>query len=289
MEERSHPDSSTVPVPAGGCLSVPGGRDHNEDSCLLRDYSRRRAPRYLCLMAVADGMGGHRAGEKASSAAVLHLEQMVASSRFPGAADYRENAAAVLGKAVSSINGIIYREGRSSPGLSGMGTTLTCAMADGSGAWVAHVGDSRAYLVSSSGARQVTEDHSLVGKMLKEGVLTEEEARVHGKRNVLTRAVGPGPEVEVDLFRVPLLPGEVLLLCSDGLHSMVTRDEIWRMVHPEVMMQQACEKLVRLATDRGADDNITVVSWRVPRQEKPVGNKDRRRSRKRMKQDRRPA
>lgn len=247
-----------------GMTSSPGGREYNEDSCMVRDYTTRRVRQYLCFMAVADGMGGHQAGDAASRVAIDMLQTMLDPGHFESERDFQAKAEDALWKAFSTINSHIYDLGRGSPESRGMGTTLTCGLVNGESAYVAHVGDTRAYLISRQGSRQVTEDHSIVGKMVSEGVLTEQQAQTHEKRNVITHAVGPEPNVEIDILRVPMRPGEVMFLCTDGLYTKVTRDEITRVILVMPDMQAACDRLVEVAVARGADDNVTAAAWRMP-------------------------
>jgi len=250
-----------------GVVSKPGGRELNEDSCVVRDYSLRRNPKYLCFMALADGMGGHQAGEVASQVAVEMLESLVGAKRFRDDAEFQEKAEKELWRAFSTVNSHIYDLGRTSPEKKGMGTTLTCALVNREHAYVGHVGDSRAYLVSSGGIEQVTDDHSVVGKMLSDGVLTEREAQAHEKRNVLNRAIGPEPNVEIDILKVPVQGGEVILICSDGLYTVVDRDEMGNVLLTEGDLQTACERLVELAVARGTQDNVSAIAWRMPLEE----------------------
>ena len=247
-----------------GMASSQGGREYNEDSCAVRDYSRRRLRRYLCFMAVADGMGGHRAGDVASQVAIQMLQNEMDPENFESPDDFRTRAEEVLWKSFSSVNSHIYDLGQTSSDRSGMGTTLTCAVIDEESAYIAHVGDTRAYLVSPQASRQITEDHSIVGRMVSDGLISEEQARKHEQRNVITRAIGPEANVEIDILRVPMRPGETLFMCTDGLHTKVSREEIARVILPASDLQAACEHLVELAVARGTDDNATCTAWRMP-------------------------
>lgn len=247
-----------------GVVSEPGGRELNEDSCVVRDYSLRRNPKYLCFVALADGMGGHQAGDVASQVAVEMLESLLGAKRFKDDVEFQENAEKELWNAFSAINSHIYDLGQTSPERKGMGTTLTCMLIDREYAYIGHVGDSRAYLATSEGIEQITEDHSVVGKMLSDGVLTERQAQVHEKRNVLTRAIGPEPNVEIDILKVPVREGEMVFFCSDGLYAVVEKEEMVEVLLTEGDLQTACRRLVDLAIARGTDDNISAIAWRVP-------------------------
>lgn len=247
-----------------GVASSEGGRKYNEDSCAVRDYTSRRARRYLCFIAVADGMGGHHAGDVASQLAIDMLHSALDPKNFESERDFRERAEGTLCEAFSKINSRIFNLGGETGEGRRMGTTLTCAVVDSEGADIAHVGDTRAYLVTPAGCSQVTDDHSVVGRMVSDGVLTEAEARTHAQRNVITRAIGPEPTVEIDILHVPMQPGDFLVLCTDGLYTKVDRDEIARVVWSVPDAQGACERLVELAIARKTDDNASAVAWSMP-------------------------
>ncbi|MFH1151420.1 MAG: protein phosphatase 2C domain-containing protein [Actinomycetota bacterium] len=246
-----------------GAATHPGGREYNEDAAVVVDFSTRASHAYGALLVVADGIGGHQAGDVASRLAVESLQVDLDPNRFEDEAEFRRTIASLLQASIASVNQRLHEMGRAGPGERGPGTTLTCAAIDSQDAWIAHVGDSRAYHVTADGARALTEDHSVVGAMLAEGVITEEQARVHEQRNIITRAVGPDPEVEVDLLRVPMRPGELLLLCTDGLHTAVSREEIAYVMTTVPDVQQACETLVSIAVSRATGDNATAVAWRM--------------------------
>ena len=209
------------------------------------------------LLVVADGMGGSQAGEVASRLAV---ETVVKAYR----AAFGEDPAADLRRAVEEANRTIHDLARTSFDLGGMGTTCTALVVRGTEAFVAHVGDSRAYLVSRGSVSQLTQDHSLVAQLVRERELTAEQARVDPRRNVVTRSVGVGETVQVDAFQVtaPLKAGDTLILCSDGLHGQVTDEEIATLASgPDVA--EACQRLIGLANRRGGPDNITVIAGRL--------------------------
>ena len=214
------------------------------------------------LVVVADGMGGSQAGEVASRLAVETVVKCYRAA--PG-----EDPAADLRRAVEEANRTIHDLGRTSFDLGGMGTTLTALVVRGTEAFVAHVGDSRAYRVSQGSISQLTQDHSLVAQLVREHALTAEQARVDPRRNVVTRSVGVGEAVEVDAFRVstPLQVGDTLILCSDGLHGQVTDLEIATLA-TGADLGEACQLLISAANQRGGPDNITVAVGRVS--EEPV-------------------
>lgn len=216
-------------------------REGNEDSYFAD------AP----VFAVADGMGGHLAGDVASATAVDVIKRHAAGSDM----EEPEKLAAMLREA----NREIWDKAASDPALRGMGTTCTLVLLDGSKAQFAHVGDSRAYLFHDGELRQVTEDHTLVGRMVREGKLRPEEAERHPQRSIITRALGVDEDVEVDVFSLDVADGDRLLLCSDGLTSMIGAAAISEVLAREEDPQAAADALVQLANDAGGEDNITVI------------------------------
>lgn len=207
------------------------------------------------LFVVADGMGGHEDGGRASRTAVE-------AARDAYFAEPRRPAEERLRHALEAANLRVYEQAHAGGVPKKMGTTCTALAIIEGGAFLAHVGDSRAYLVHKRGISQLTQDHTLVGALRREGVLTEAEAERHPQRHALVRAIGIEPEVEVDVQRLdPLAPGEAILLCSDGL-AHVSNVEIRDIVRAETP-QQAAETLVALANERGGHDNVTVLIVKV--------------------------
>jgi serine/threonine protein phosphatase PrpC len=218
------------------------------------------------LLVVADGMGGSNAGEVASRMAVdTVLREFTAT---PG-----DDLPTALAHAVHVANAEIWAHSRTRPDLNGMGTTCTVLALRGDEVLVAHVGDSRAYLVRGHQARQITTDHSLVAQLVARQQITPEEARHDPRRNVVTRSVGVGPEVDVDVVTVgePLRDGDTLVVCSDGLHGQMSDDEIASHAAGEPL-EHACRALIELANERGGPDNITVALLRFQRDPAPGGN-----------------
>lgn len=198
---------------------------------------------------VCDGMGGAQAGNVASAIAAQRFAQVL--SDMPGAPDQR------LKRALELANTAVFQRSHSDPSCRGMGTTLVAAFVSCGEAHILNVGDSRCYRLSGDRVRQVSQDHSLVEELVRMGRLTEEEARVHPNRNIITRALGTEHQVRGDLFLERLKPGDRLLLCSDGLSNEVEPQEL-----PSLMkesLEESCEALLQLALDRGAPDNVTVV------------------------------
>jgi protein phosphatase len=219
----------------------------------------------LSLFVVADGMGGHAGGGTASRLAVETIRGVVRTARerdstlFGSGAPVDASAVPdVLRQAVEEACAVIFRTAQGDPELAGMGTTVTAALVDGRTAYVAHVGDSRCYLVRDGRIYQVSEDHSLVNEQLKAGAITEDEAKHSRFKNIITRSVGFEQQVQVDLMGVELEAGDRLVICCDGLSNLVDDPEILEIVQASDF-DLAPGRLVALANDRGGDDNITVI------------------------------
>jgi serine/threonine protein phosphatase PrpC len=224
-------------VVVGVATDIGRVRERNEDSYLVEPP----------LYAVADGMGGARGGAVASSLALDRLEEQFRSGKGS------------LAELIRSANRAVFERSISDRKVSGMGTTLTAATVDDEGAHLGHVGDSRAYLLRAGALRQLTDDHTLVNRMVKAGEITPQEAGTHPHRNVLTRSVGTEPEVDVDVEDVPLIDGDRLLLCSDGLTGMVTEAQIRAILEATPDPQDAADRLIKAANRAGGIDNTTVV------------------------------
>jgi serine/threonine protein phosphatase PrpC len=203
------------------------------------------------LFAVADGMGGAQAGEVASRLAAAAFREFHEADGL----DPEERVAAI----VQEANRRIYERARSDAQVSGMGTTITAALLSDASVALGHVGDSRGYRLRQGVLEQLTEDHSLVADLVRSGRLTPEEADTHPQRSVITRALGTDPEVDVDTFTVEAEPGDMFLLCSDGLTTMVAEDEIVETIARSGTLEEATKALVKAANRAGGEDNITVV------------------------------
>ena len=224
-------------VSIGAATDIGQVREGNEDSFLVV------APLY----AVADGMGGHRGGEVASSLALETVQGMF---------ERREGS---LADQVVEANRAVFDRSQNDRSVSGMGTTLTAALVDGSRVHLVHVGDSRAYLLRGGELAQLTEDHTLVHRMVMEGEISQEEAETHPHRSILTRALGVDESVQVDEGDVEVSDGDRLLLCTDGLTGMVPEGQIREILLESADPQEAVEKLVKVANRAGGIDNITAV------------------------------
>jgi len=207
------------------------------------------------LLVVADGMGGHRGGATAS-----RLAGETVKAQYLGSETY--DIAQALRESLTRANARIFTESQANPDLRGMGTTTSALVVKDNQAWFAHVGDSRIYLVRGDEIRQITEDHSLVASMVREGLLTPKEAETHPRRNVLQRSMGVGEDVEIDVSGpFPIQENDVFVLCSDGLHGLVKEPEIKQIAG--LPIDQAATEYVRLALARGAPDNVTVIVAKI--------------------------
>ena len=217
-----------------GCL-----RDHNEDSLVVTPP----------LFAVADGMGGHAAGEVASEIAVRVLSELA-----PEHPDVE-----ALGRAIEEANRAVIQAAREGRGRQGMGTTMTAAMLEGERLVIAQVGDSRAYLLHQGKLQQLTRDHSLMADMIEAGQLTPEEARTHPQRSVITRALGSDAHLHPDIYEINVETGDRLLICSDGLSGMIFDDQIENTLRRVQDPQRCASQLVNEAIAAGGHDNVTVI------------------------------
>lgn len=217
-----------------GCL-----RDHNEDSLVVTPP----------LFAVADGMGGHAAGEVASEIAVRVLSEL--------APEHPDGEA--LGRAIEEANRAVIQAAREGRGRQGMGTTMTAAMLEGERLVIAQVGDSRAYLLHQGKLQQLTRDHSLMADMIEAGQLTPEEACTHPQRSVITRALGSDAHLHPDIYEINVETGDRLLICSDGLSGMIFDDQIENTLRRVQDPQRCASQLVNEAIAAGGHDNVTVI------------------------------
>ncbi len=246
-EERK--DAEAVPetqeAPRGDRLRITSRTDvglvrkNNQDAVILGQG----------LMGVADGMGGHKGGEVASAGArdgLLH------------ALEGKEPALETLENAVREVNRSLWEQQKEEESLSGMGTTLSVMWAAEEQMLLAHVGDSRIYLLREGKIRQVTRDHSMVADMVRRGLLTEEQAAVHPMRNYITRAVGTEPTIQVDTLGLERQEGDRWLVCSDGLHGLLEKEELQQIMGRDDL-EEAADALMREALDRGGRDNISLV------------------------------
>ncbi|OGQ33316.1 MAG: hypothetical protein A3F16_04805 [Deltaproteobacteria bacterium RIFCSPHIGHO2_12_FULL_43_9] len=230
-------------IAAKGLTDVGQRREANQDSFLVDEET--------LLFGVADGMGGHRGGGVASKLAVEIIRSYIQAHKN---GDPEE----VIEKALQEASKTIHQQSMDKNELSGMGTTATFAWVRSNRIYIAHVGDSRAYLLRGNKIWQLTEDHSLVHEQVKAGVLPESAEKEHLYRNVLTRSIGFEPFVKVDIYQKELEPGDKFLICSDGLITMLKDEEISKIVTKK-SLGDALKKLITMANDRGGEDNITTI------------------------------
>jgi len=243
-------------IELGQATDVGQVRSINEDSILCEPLESMRIAERGLFCAVADGMGGHAAGEEASSMAVK-----VAHAEYYGSTSVG-NPMETLRLAVAEANAAVYDAGAGKTGRDHMGTTLTVAVLFNRRVVVGHVGDSRCYLVRDNLISQISRDHSWVAEEVEAGRMTPEQARVNPRRNIITRALGLRPDVDVDVYESSIEPGDAVVICSDGLHGLVGEDDIVAYVR-RLPPADAVDALVRLANERGGPDNISVVVARV--------------------------
>lgn len=226
-----------------------------EEEVLAKDRGR--------LLVVADGMGGHQGGATASRMA----GNVIKGEYLKGDFDDPSNS---LRRALQRANAEIFHEAQGNPALRGMGTTCSAMVIRGDEAFIAHVGDSRIYMVRENEIRQLTQDHSLVASMVREGLLTSQEAEVHPRRNVLQRSMGVAEQVEVDVLQpIRIQPGDTFILCSDGLHGLVKAEEMREV--SALPIDNAASEFVHRAIERGAPDNVTVIVARVEESTESAG------------------
>ncbi|HEX6432888.1 MAG TPA: protein phosphatase 2C domain-containing protein, partial [Gemmatimonadales bacterium] len=265
--------NGSVRVSVFGKTDLGRTREHNEDTFLVADLSSGNAslqpevrnhkigPRGS-LFIVADGMGGAAAGELASAMAADHIHHHMTTTWGSDSTVTPERFAYRMREAVELANSAIYAYAHEHPEVRGMGTTVTAAGIFGSDLYLAQIGDSRAYLVRSPDAIQLTKDQSLMQRLVDAGELTEDEAEQSERRNIILQALGPDPRVKVDLTYQSLRRGDILILCSDGLSGLVRREEFAVLAgrHPDP--PALCAALIDLANSRGGPDNITVITAR---------------------------
>lgn len=232
-------------------LTDPGKvRDHNEDSVIIVENLKKEI-----LLAVADGMGGHHAGEVASSIAISHLGKRFKELSSVG---NKEDAIHWLQELTNEINLLIFRYTEEHPESSGMGTTLVIALLTESFLLYGNIGDSSGFAIKKGKIHKITNDHTLVNLLVKSGELTEEEAQSHPRKNVLMRALGAASNVEMDIFDVETdIDG--ILLCSDGLTNLLDQEQILKVLEEDLTIEEKVQKLIYKCNNRGGNDNISIA------------------------------
>jgi serine/threonine protein phosphatase PrpC len=240
-----------------GCTH-PGPRKHNEDSHGILELDD------ALLLIVADGLGGHNAGEVASNLAVKEIQGSI-KKHYGSTDDHKK----ILAKAIGKANREIFDLAAANPGYSGMGTTVVAVLVKGNKAVAVNVGDSRAYLISDNGIRQITKDHSLVQSLLDMDAIDEEEALGHPQKNVVLRSLGTKETVDGDFIEVGLNDGELLMLCTDGITDTLTDSQISGIIQKDDGLEVIARKLVEACLKGETKDNITVVLYKFSKQFKP--------------------
>lgn len=214
-------------------------------------YNTEPVGSFQNLLIVADGMGGHRAGDYASRLCVETMVQSLEKSAH-------KTPVSLFEEAVTAANKAVFEESASHVEYEGMGTTVVACTLEENTLYITNIGDSRLYLIRD-GIEQITDDHSLVEEMVKQGNITESEARIHPQKNIITRALGINEEVQADFFEIDVEQGDVIMLCSDGLSNMIEDEDMEYIVKNSDTLQTAAESLVARANENGGNDNITVV------------------------------
>ena len=257
----------TLGIDVFGLSDIGHGRDLNEDNFLCFQLSKEASsPRtFSCLLAVADGIGGHAGGVVASSLAVLTLKEEVAAAFHGGT--FRDGQE-ILEEAFQRANRQIFEKASHEEELIGMGTTLVAALADADQAVVSNVGDSRAYLIRDGVLHQITQDHSWAAEQRRMNILSKREIEHSPYKSMLTRSLGFEPDVVVDSFIVELKEGDFLLFCTDGLYGPVAEKKIVKIFKKLKTPKDICPELIDLAIRSGTQDNITAVVARLQKLEK---------------------
>jgi len=225
-------------------------RDHNEDSVIITENLTGEI-----LLTVADGMGGHNAGEVASSIAITHIGKRF---REIGTVGNKEDAINWLREVVNEINVLLYKYTKDHPESSGMGTTFVLALTTKDFLLFGNIGDSSGFVIKNKKLHKITTDHTLVNLLVKSGELTEEEAKEHPRKNVLMKALGSNTNVEIDIFDVET-DVDGILLCSDGLTNMLDNDQIIKVLNEDLSIEDKINKLVYKCNNRGGNDNISIA------------------------------
>lgn len=225
-------------------------RQHNEDCVGVFENKAG------VLAVVADGMGGHLAGDVASQMTINTFKSLWEQVK---SVDSPRDAEAWFIEKVAEVNQAVYEHSLSNPECQGMGTTIVAAIVTSSFATIGHIGDSRCYLLNNSGYKQVTQDHSLVNELVRSGQITKEDAEHHPRKNVLLRALGTEPSVELDVSTIEFESDDILLLCSDGLSNKISDEEMQEQLLKSEPLSEKAKTLVQLANNNGGEDNITLI------------------------------
>lgn len=248
---RSKPAKGMVRMNIWGITNTGAVRQQNQDS-----YHTEYTEPDVALCLVCDGMGGARAGNVASKLAV---DTFLQTARDRTVDQWRSEPEALLNFAAEQANQAVHFRAGIDAGCQGMGTTMVAALVVEQMAYLLNVGDSRAYLVREDGIARLTRDHSVVEDLVMRGEITAEQARLHPQKNLITRALGSEQNLRADLYRQPMVPGDVLMLCSDGLSNLMDDQELLYEVIHGGELESCCQRLLDIVLTRGAPDNVTVV------------------------------
>jgi len=229
-------------------------RSENQDSVYVKQIDEKTA-----LLIVADGMGGHNGGKTASTTAIDVISKNIL-------AGYRKDLSCeetddLLVSSIQIANQSVYEEAFKNAELKGMGTTAVVALVSGDMLHTANVGDSRLYVYSGKKLSQVTTDHSYVESLVLKGLISKDEAKTHPQKNVITRAIGADMDIEIDIFRNSIAENDVILMCTDGLHGLVSERDIKKVLKGDI--EKAAESLVLMANEKGGKDNISVITVKI--------------------------
>lgn len=233
--------------------------DIGSKRAMNQDYmycSKNSVGSFHNLFIVADGMGGHKAGDHASKLCVKRMVEAIENSEY-------KTPVSTFEEAVEAANTAVYTEAQEHVEYEGMGTTLVACTVEEETLYVANIGDSRLYIIRDDDIKQITDDHSLVEEMVKQGNITESEARVHPQKNIITRAVGIDASVQADFFEVDVQLNDIIMLCSDGLSNMIEDEDMEYIVRHSKSLKEAGDTLIMRANENGGTDNITVVLAKV--------------------------
>lgn len=234
------------------------GKKRNDNQDVFRILSDDE--NNVAVLVVCDGIGGARAGAVASSVAADVFVKRIGF--FLESSNDSSEISNEMIEAVRQANKAVYEKSAQNPEFSGMGTTITAVVSTNDGEVIANIGDSRAYLITGTSITQITRDHTVVEEMIARGSLTRAEAKLHPKKNLITRALGTSMNEVPDIYKLNMAAGEYILLCSDGLSDMITDSEFLQVLQQNAGVQKSCEKFIKLALARGAPDNVTMVLYR---------------------------
>ena len=225
-------------------------RQHNEDNGGI--FTKNGST----LVLVADGMGGHRAGDVASAMTLSYLKERWMEASEITTADEAEKW---LTENIKELNKLLFAHAETHEECKGMGTTIVAALCTERFTTIANIGDSRCYIYNETGFRQITEDHTLVNELVRTGQISKEDAEHHPRKNVIVRALGSEPDVEADIWTIIFEEGDVLLLCSDGLSNKIHSRELQKAIESDGSLEEKADKLVAKANENGGEDNITLI------------------------------